>query len=96
MSYDVTLFLQLILLPTTKTHNNGENMTTQEKYCPNPDECDGNCPTLKDKIHEMDIKLNNVLKFIVSFFEDDENIQPIKKDMKDVQIVLQSLLNELK
>ena len=89
MSYDVTLFLQLILLPTTKTHNNGENMTTIEKYCPNPHECDGNCPTLKDKIHEMDIKLNNVLKFIVSFFEDDDNIQPIKKE-------LQSVINELK
>ena len=57
-------------------------MTTQEKYCPNPDECDGNCPTLKDKIHEMDIKLNNVLKFIVSFFEDDDNIQPIKDELQ--------------
>ena len=58
-------------------------------YCPNPDECDGNCPTLKDKIHEMDIKLNNVLNFIVSFFEDDENIQPIKNE-------LQSVINKLK
>ena len=57
-------------------------MTTQEKYCPNPHECDGNCPTLKDKIHEMDIKLNNVLKFIVSFFEDDDNIQPIKTELQ--------------
>jgi|TARA_R110001583_G_scaffold113844_1_gene264336 hypothetical protein len=63
-------------------------MTTEIKYCPNPDECDGNCPTLKDKIHEMDNKLNNVLNFIVSFFEDDENIQPIKKE-------LQSVINEL-
>jgi len=26
--------------------------------------------------------LDNVLKFIVSFFEDDENIQPIKKDLE--------------
>jgi phage tail sheath gpL-like len=77
------------LLPTTKTHNNGENMTTEIKYCPNPDECDGNCPTLKDKIHEMDIKLNNVLDFIINFFEDDDNIQPIKKE-------LQSVINELK
>ena len=33
-------------------------------------------------------KLNNVLNFIVSFFEDDENIQPIKKE-------LQSVINEL-
>ena len=33
-------------------------------------------------------KLNNVLNFIVSFFEDDENIQPIKKE-------LQSVINKL-
>ena len=26
--------------------------------------------------------LDNVLKFIVSFFEDDDNIQPIKKDLE--------------
>ena len=26
--------------------------------------------------------LNRVLNFIVSFFEDDENIQPIKKDLE--------------
>ena len=26
MSYDVTLFLQLILLPTTRTHNNKKNI----------------------------------------------------------------------
>jgi len=57
-------------------------MTTQEKYCPNHYECDGNCPTLKDKVHEIDIKLNNVLKFIVSFFEDDDNIQPIKTELQ--------------
>ena len=34
-------------------------------------------------------KLRNVLNFIISFFEDDENIQPIKKE-------LQSVINELK
>jgi len=32
----------------------------------------------------MDNKLNNVLNFIVSFFEDDENIQPIKKELQSV------------
>ena len=26
--------------------------------------------------------LDNILNFIVSFFEDDENIQPIKKDLE--------------
>ena len=64
MSYDVTLFLQLILLPTTKTHNNRENMTTQEII--------------------LVTKLRNVLNFIISFFEDDENIQPIKKELQSV------------
>ena len=34
-------------------------------------------------------KLRNILNFIVSFFEDDDNIQPIKKE-------LQSVINELK
>ena len=29
-------------------------------------------------------KLRNVLNFIVSFFEDDENIQPIKKELQSV------------
>ena len=33
--------------------------------------------------------LNRVLNFIVSFFEDDENIQPIKKD-------LEFIINKLK
>ena len=57
-------------------------MTQDEKYCPNPEECDGNCPTLKDVVHEIDNKLNNVLNFIVSFFEDDDNIQPIKTELQ--------------
>ena len=64
MSYDVTLFLQLILLPTTKTHNKGINMTTKEIV--------------------LVTKLRNVLNFIISFFEDDENIQPIKKELQSV------------
>ena len=55
-------------------------MTTEIKYCPNPDECDGNCKPLQEVIHDIDGKLNNVLKFIVSFFEDDDNIQPIKDE----------------
>jgi len=29
-------------------------------------------------------KLRNVLNFIISFFEDDENIQPIKKELQSV------------
>jgi len=52
------------------------------------------------KVHIVDFKdkrdkkvvlylLDNVLKFIVSFFEDDENIQPIKKD-------LEFIINKLK
>ena len=32
MSYDVTLFLQLILLPTTKTHNNGVKHDNTRNY----------------------------------------------------------------
>jgi phage tail sheath gpL-like len=52
--------------------------------CPNPDECDGKCRPLKDVVHEIDAKLNNVYEFIVSFFEDDDNIQPIKKELQSV------------
>ena len=37
-------------------------MTTQERYCPNPDECNGRFPTLIDKIHEIDNKLNLLYK----------------------------------
>ena len=29
-------------------------------------------------------KLRNILNFIVSFFEDDDNIQPIKKELQSV------------
>jgi hypothetical protein len=29
-------------------------------------------------------KLRNVLNFIVSFFDDDKNIQPIKKELQSV------------
>ena len=29
-------------------------------------------------------KLRNVLNFIISFFEDDENIQPNKKELQSV------------
>ena len=76
MSYDVTLFLQLILTHTTKTHNNGENMT-QIHF-----------DDKRDKKVVLYL-LDNVLKFIVSFFEDDENIQPIKKD-------LEFIINKLK
>ena len=61
-------------------------MTKETKYCPNPDECDGKCPTLNDKIHEIDNKLNNVLKFI-----DNENIQPI---IKELQSVIKNLTNK--
>ena len=59
-------------------------MTTEIKYCPNPDECDGKCLPLQDVINDMDEKLNNVMNFIISFFEDDENIQPIKKELQSV------------
>ena len=59
-------------------------MTTEIKYCPNPDECDGKCLPLQDVIEDVDEKLNNVMNFIISFFEDDENIQPIKKELQSV------------
>jgi len=35
--------------------------------------------------------LNNILDFIISFFEDDDNIQPIKKDL---EFVIEKLNNE--
>jgi len=57
-------------------------MTTEIKYCPNPDECDGNCKPLQEVVQDIDSKLNNVLNFIVSFFEDDDNVQPIKDELQ--------------
>ena len=38
----------------------------------------------KDGLKDTRSKLNNVLNFIVSFFEDDDNIQPIKKELQSV------------
>jgi len=81
-------------------------MTTEEKYCPNPDECDGNCPTLKDKVHiidnyyrdglkETESKLNNLMRFLINFFGDDENIQPIKNEIQSL-IDIQRKFNKLK
>jgi hypothetical protein len=43
----------------------------------------------KDGLKDTRSKLNNVLNFIVSFFEDDDNIQPIKKE-------LEFIINKLK
>ena len=59
-------------------------MTTGKKFCPNPNECDGSCREFTDVIKDVNGKLDNVYEFIVSWFEDDENIQPIKNELNDV------------
>jgi len=59
-------------------------MTTKIKYCPNNNECDGNCLDVTEIIKDNKETLDNVYEFIVSWFEDDENIQPIKNKLEEV------------
>ena len=56
-------------------------MTKETKYCPNPDECNGKCPTLKEILNQIDNKLDNVFEFIVTFFEDIKNFEHINDDL---------------
>ena len=47
--------------------------------------------TIKKEDEQLKIintSLNNVMKFLTSFFEDDENIQPIKKELQTVIDIL--------
>ena len=59
-------------------------MTTKKRFCPNPEECNGKCLELTDVIKDVNEELHEVYEFIVSWFEDDEDIQPIKNRLGDV------------
>jgi len=59
-------------------------MTTKIKYCPNPEECNNKCLELTDVIKNSTDQLLIIYCFLVSWFEDDENIQPIKNKLEEV------------
>ena len=47
-----------------------------------------NCSSDNKQVKKIDVHLKNVKGFLTSFFEDDKNIQPIKKELQIVIDIL--------